>query len=623
MSLLSLGLRVLAILGLGMAPLVDQSLAIPGLGELPQGTGTTAREFSLVGALYDNDPDGRGLQSIRDDLIDAVKPDLVTYDQPLILRYQACDEDGDPISDSLDIICKYTGGLEGNWDNHQQERVVLNFKQHLPYIRNTYDSGVQLNFTETVGDADYILMRQANGAWLEMANGADNTVRAIAIGKDGYIYVGGLFSSMGGVANTSYIARWDGTTWTAMGTGCAASGAGAGVYAIAIGPDGSVYIGGFFNSVGGVANTRHIAKWNGAAWVSIAAVGANAEVNALVIQGDYLYAGGNFTLIGGESANYISIMRLDTPSTWYAIGGALNGLVNAMAPGIDGNTVYLGGQFTTAGALSTPYVTSLLEDPTTGAFYYGPLGIGANNYVMSLAVTPDGKLYAAGVFTSMGGIPNTEYIAVWNGTTWGFVQAGGNALVQTLFVASDGQLYAGGQFTQIGELFNLGQVAVWNGSTWVPFSIDLPGNPIIYALNLDPVTGILYIGFNTSGNAVMPPVTTATIGSATTYPVFTMVGPGKLDYIKNNTTGRALYFEFTLQAGEGAVLSLDPMNPYFISSSQGNVFRTILPGSNTKFPLMPGINNLSSSISGPITAATQLFLFWRDQYWSLDGAAWK
>ena len=51
MNLLDFGLRVLAIVGLGMAPLVDQSLVLPGRGEMPQGTGTTAREFTLVSQI--------------------------------------------------------------------------------------------------------------------------------------------------------------------------------------------------------------------------------------------------------------------------------------------------------------------------------------------------------------------------------------------------------------------------------------------------------------------------------------------------------------------------------------------------------------------------------------------
>jgi hypothetical protein len=71
------------------------------------------------------------------------------------------------------------------------------------------------------------------------------------VGPD--IYVGGDFTSAGGVANTTYIARWDGSSWHALGDGLNGS-----VYAFAvIGYD--LYVGGAFTGAGGNPLANHIA----------------------------------------------------------------------------------------------------------------------------------------------------------------------------------------------------------------------------------------------------------------------------------------------------------------------------------------------------------------------------
>ena len=70
------------------------------------------------------------------------------------------------------------------------------------------------------------------------------------------IYAGGDFVTAGGVS-VSRIAKWDGTSWSALGTGIS----GGNVLALAVsGTD--VYAGGQFSTAGGV-NVNRIAKWNG------------------------------------------------------------------------------------------------------------------------------------------------------------------------------------------------------------------------------------------------------------------------------------------------------------------------------------------------------------------------
>src|SRR4029453_19316449 len=85
-------------------------------------------------------------------------------------------------------------------------------------------------------------------------------VSALAMsGSD--LYVGGLFTNAGG-GLASNTAKWDGRSWSALGSGIDGS-----VGALSIsGSD--VYAGGSFGMAGG-SPARSIAKWNGTGWSAL------------------------------------------------------------------------------------------------------------------------------------------------------------------------------------------------------------------------------------------------------------------------------------------------------------------------------------------------------------------
>ena len=77
------------------------------------------------------------------------------------------------------------------------------------------------------------------------------------------------------------------------------------VYALAFDASGNLYAGGGFTTAGGVSANR-IAKWDGSSWSALGS-GMNSTVNALAVDASgNLYAGGYFTTAGGVSANYIA-----------------------------------------------------------------------------------------------------------------------------------------------------------------------------------------------------------------------------------------------------------------------------------------------------------------------------
>src|SRR5439155_10029186 len=72
--------------------------------------------------------------------------------------------------------------------------------------------------------------------------------------------------------------------------------------------DSAVYAGGSFTNSRGTALSR-IAKWDGAQWLplgsGVARQPGSAAIAAVAIDGDNVYIGGNFTEAGGKSSSYI------------------------------------------------------------------------------------------------------------------------------------------------------------------------------------------------------------------------------------------------------------------------------------------------------------------------------
>jgi trimeric autotransporter adhesin len=106
----------------------------------------------------------------------------------------------------------------------------------------------------------------------------DNTVEALAV-FGGTVYAGGDFTFAGG-APAGGVASWNGSGWSAVLTSPGTMGVSDIVYATAVsGSD--VYAGGEFKTAGG-ATVNHIAKWNGSSWSALG-TGMNDTVHALLV----------------------------------------------------------------------------------------------------------------------------------------------------------------------------------------------------------------------------------------------------------------------------------------------------------------------------------------------------
>jgi hypothetical protein len=121
----------------------------------------------------------------------------------------------------------------------------------------------------------------------------------------------------------------------------------------------NVYVGADSTNIAGIVQADHVARWNGSSW---AAVGANAagtdgylpvvtSIDALFTSGSHVYASGNWLNVGGDpTADYLADFD---GTSWKPVGtdGAGNGSLTAKGESFAmfGGVLHIGGNFTKAG----------------------------------------------------------------------------------------------------------------------------------------------------------------------------------------------------------------------------------------------------------------------------------
>jgi hypothetical protein len=184
----------------------------------------------------------------------------------------------------------------------------------------------------------------------------DPYVYAIAVFDDGNgpaLYAGGDFQRAGG--GTAFnIAKWDGSSWSPVGGGMNPSGR---VFALEVFDDGTgeaLYAAGEFSQAGGVPVSR-IAKWDGVSWSPVGTGVSGSSVTSLAVFDDgfgpKLYAGGTFSAAGSVLASNIAAWD---GSEWSALGLGVNDEVRAICEfdNNSGQPLYVSGSFTGAGPWS-------------------------------------------------------------------------------------------------------------------------------------------------------------------------------------------------------------------------------------------------------------------------------
>lgn len=286
----------------------------------------------------------------------------------------------------------------------------------------------------------------ATGALTAWNPGANQTVYAITE-DGGTVYACGSFTSVGGQPRNR-LAAIDVATGTVTAWDPNADGA---VFAVQV--RGSlVYVGGPFSNVGGQPRhnlasldrtTGAVTSWNPSALDLV------TQVYSLAADGTTIYATG-YTDIAGQGG--YGVVALDAGS------GTTLWKLRTSAPTYSllrtGTALYAGGQFTTIGGQSRRHLAQL--DPATGAVAsWDPM---ANQSVFALAAS-GGMIWAGGAFTSAGGVARNCAAALdattGAATSWNPDASGGSPFNQEptavlALVVSGGTVYAGGRFTAIG-----------------------------------------------------------------------------------------------------------------------------------------------------------------------------
>jgi len=322
--------------------------------------------------------------------------------------------------------------------------------------------------------------------WSVLSNGLNSEVQALVVHDDGAgtaLYAGGSFTPPKGPQDSNEsmfasraVAKFDGTTWSSLGSGidCVGIQCVATVHALTVfDEDGAnpnpprLFAGGDFAMAGG-STANYVARWDGVGWSAVGTV--DGIVEALVVfddgsaSGPALYAGGMFT--GG--------IKVWDGVAWTTLGGGVNGSVFAMS--VFNGELYVGGNFVDAGIAGGPATLAKWNGSNWSA-----VGSGVNGSVYALTVFDDGTgpaLYVGGEFL-VAGVSTVNRVAKWNGSMWSAMDSGlgtnpGTARVDTLAAFDDGQgerLYAGGDFvTASGVAVN--RIAKWTGATWLPVGVS-------------------------------------------------------------------------------------------------------------------------------------------------------
>ena len=217
-------------------------------------------------------------------------------------------------------------------------------------------------FNEADQEPAHRLARWDGAAWHAVGGGVEgpftiedeSRVYALALDEGG-LYVGGLFLEAGGQPARN-IARWDGSTWEALGSGT--GGTDQSVWSITISDAGAVYVGGAFTEAGG-QEIAHLARWTGATWEPLG-TGVNGPVYAVALgKAEEVYVGGDFTEAGGQPASNIARW---TGSAWELLGSGVDSF-GVSAIDVHEQDVYVGGSFTQAGGMNSNSL-ALWQNPT-------------------------------------------------------------------------------------------------------------------------------------------------------------------------------------------------------------------------------------------------------------------
>jgi uncharacterized delta-60 repeat protein len=332
-------------------------------------------------------------------------------------------------------------------------------------------------------------------------------VFAVKIQPDQKILIQGQFTTVSG-STRNRIARVlsNGQVDTSYNVGTGID-TGAAINMFSLDTSGNVYVGGAFTTYSGSTVNRFVKTTpSGAidgtfisgsiAFNGQSSAGFNGNVRTVLVSGSNIYMGGVFTTYQAPLINYL--VKLDNTGavdTTFNMGAGPNNTVTSMVTQSDGKILIAGSAFTTYSGSSSTRIARINTNGTRDATLIS--GAGLNGVAYDMKIQPDGKIVAAGTFTTYSGSTNNRIVRInTDGTkdTTFNIGSGSTGAINQLALQSDGKIIAIGAITSYSGSSNAGIVRInTDGTKDTTFNMGGGFN----------TTSVLAIGIQSTGKIIV------------------------------------------------------------------------------------------------------------------------
>jgi len=292
----------------------------------------------------------------------------------------------------------------------------------------------------------------------------DGPVTALAVYRERLI-AAGEFSYAGGTAAAG-VAEWDGGRWNALGEGLSWRGGIPRVSAMTV-YENALIVCGTFDAAGGEP-IEDLARWDGTDWTALGS-GTDGWISGLTVYQDELIAGGRFDSIGGIGAP--SIARWNGEA-WHPLESIEEeGGYSIAALGVHGGDLIAS---TATGSMEWFGPRGIYRwDGLSWSRLGGALEDSSSFWWIGSLTSFEDRLVAGGLFDDLEG-RRASCLAAWDGSSWGPIGAGVSSLNSqhgpsvSALASRPGALIVGGTFDHAGSVPAAG-LARWDGAAWSGF----------------------------------------------------------------------------------------------------------------------------------------------------------
>jgi uncharacterized delta-60 repeat protein len=340
----------------------------------------------------------------------------------------------------------------------------------------------------------------------------NNEVFAVKIQPDQKILIQGQFTTVSG-STRNRIARVlsNGQVDTSYDVGTGINTAAA-INMFSLDTSGNVYVGGAFTTYSGSTVNRFVKTTpsgtidgtfisGSIAFNGQSSAGFNGTVRAVLVSGSNIYMGGDYTTYQAPPINYlVKLNNTGAVDTTFNMGAGPNNTVTSMVTQSDGKLLIASSAFQTYSGSSAIRIARINPSGTLDTTFIS--GAGLNGVAYDMKIQPDGKIVAAGTFTTYSGSTNSGIVRInTNGTkdTTFNVGVGSTGAINQLALQSDGKIIAIGATTAYSGSSNAGIVRInTDGTKDTTFNMGSGFNTTaIYTVGIQS-TGKIIVGGNFS-----------------------------------------------------------------------------------------------------------------------------